>query len=152
MKRFLTILSISLLCCFAITSCEQTEDDTIVLAEYMGSVQTTIQPNPFAPAGFNIYFALYNNLTCVVRTGIILEDNYTLDLVRFSTYRYTATEDGFKIVDGGGTDVAVATYCGPTTAPQSEIMLDWDYICEEWYEYADKYGWTKPCHMYSRSL
>lgn len=152
MKHFLSILSISLLCCFSLTSCEEPEDETIVLAEYMGSIETTIQPNPFAPVGFNIYFALYNNSACLVRTGIIQEDNYTLDRVRYFTYRYLETDEGFNIVDGVGTIVAEARYCGPSTAPKTEIMLDWDYLCDEWYDYAETYGWTKPCHMYSRSL
>lgn len=148
MKRFLSLLLLTVLSCTVLDSCEHMSGPSY-LGEYAGEIRTTIADDPMAPAGFYVDLTLFDDNTCVLMTAVILEDNYTLDAARYQNFKYgNVSETGFDVIDGAGLLVASARFCGPFNFPEGEIDLSWDgQICPEWVSYAEPYGWNPPCHM-----
>ena len=148
MKRIFSILTLTA-ALFLLPACNPIHNDVTLLVEYLGNIQTTTPATPLGYSGFNVNFAVYSDYSCLLRTAVILEDNWTLDGVRHRNCKVVVNDHGFTLTDGSGTVIASATYCGPSMAPESEIELDWTTpICPEWEEYADIYGWSTPCELY----
>jgi hypothetical protein len=148
MKRLLSFLLLAVLSCTVLDSCQHMSGPSYI-GEYAGHIQTTITDDPMALSGFYVDLSLFDDNTCVLMTAVILEDNYTLDAVRYQNFKYgNVSEAGFDVINGSGVVVATARYCGPFNFPEGEINLTWDgIICSEWGRYAVPYGWDQPCHM-----
>ena len=147
MKRILSILFLTA-ACFLLQACPNTDEDVTILTAYFGSIRTTQKDDLMWYSGFNVYFEIYSNYTCILRTAVILEDEWTLDCVRHHNSYVVVKDNGFDLTDNSGAIIATATYCGPATAPQSQIQLDWtDPICPEWKQFAEIFGWQTPCEM-----
>ena len=147
MKRLLTFFLLTALSCSVLASCEHMSGPSY-LGEYAGTILST-RENPSAYAGFRVDVALYDNNSCLLCTAVILEDNHTLDQVRYQTLQYgNVSEAGFDIINGSGAVLARASYCGPLNFPEGEILLSWNgEICPEWTKNAEASGWSQPCRM-----
>ena len=148
MKRLFTFILVAATFAMAV-ACQPKEDEVVLVAEYLGTIETTQTEDPFGYSGFNIDIGLYSNNTCLLRTAFVLADKYTLDAVKYLTCYYrNMTTNGFNIVDANDNLVATANFSGPATNPEAEILLNWvTPICTEWTSFADIYGWEKPCRM-----
>jgi hypothetical protein len=148
MKRLFTFILVAATFAMAV-ACQPKEDEVVLVAEYLGTIETTQTEDPFGYSGFNIDIGLYSDNTCLLRTAVVLADKYTLDAVKYLTCYYkNMTNNGFNIVDGNDNLVATANFSGPATYPEAEILLNWvTPICTEWTAFADIYGWEKPCRM-----
>ena len=148
MKRLFSLLLL-VAACFLLQACPNTDEDVTLLTEYFGSIESESHDDPMGYSGFNVNFLIYSDYHCILRTALILEDQWTLDGVRHRNCRVIVKDEGFDLVDAEGKIIATATYCGPSLAPQSQILLDWtDPICPEWEEFAETYGWHTPCTMF----
>jgi len=135
--------------CAMALACQPKEDEVVLIAEYIGTIESTWTEEPSGYSGFNVDIGLYSDQTCLLRTAVVLEDQYTLDAVKYlACYYRNLTDYGFNLVDAQDNLVATANFSGPASYPEAEILLNWvTPICPEWSLYADIYGWEKPCRM-----
>ena len=147
MKRLLSLFLLAAFSCVMLGSCEHMSGPSYI-GEYAGHIEST-DHSEYDFAGFYVDLTLYDDNTCVLITGVIQEDNYTVDEVRHQNFKYgNVTDTGFDVLNGTGVVVASARYCGPVSFPDGEIALNWSgIICPEWGHYAVPCGWDLPCVM-----